>query len=534
MSLSRKLPLDEWILLYRLRRAAEWMLRAVPVGAALALGTSLPLMFSAALLRREFVLLAGGLILGCAFTGGGLGFLWPVRPLQVAQHVERTFGLKERLSTALEWQARPENPLFEHLQADALHAAQRVTTTELLAFHLPRRQLWLTLALLVAIIVTGSLRVPFERATVHRQEQQAIQREIQAIEALRQEIAAREDLTAEEKAQLDEILAQAAQSLAQAEHPDEAGAALEEARQRLKALSPEQAQAMAEALQNAGQQLSTGDTPLQGVGQALAQNNLLQAAQELSSLNLSNLDASQREALAGQLNALAQSLAATNPDLAAQLQQAAQDLQNGDTAAAQQALTQAGQSLSTAARRLQQAAAAQQLATQLGQGQQRLLAAGQGAQGSGGGQSSNGDGQQNGQGSGQSNNGSGLWNGQGQGGNGAGSGGGNSQPGGEAGSQPIQPNTLSGHNEDTPYEPLSASDPRLGGGEGTVTLPGSDAEGTLLGQSGVNPSEDGTLEVPYQDVLPQYLDAYRQAIDDERIPPQLREVIREYFGALEP
>lgn len=532
MSLSQKLPLDEWILLYRLRRAAEWMLRAVPVGAALALGTSLPLMLSAALLRREFVLLAGGLILGCTFAGGGLGFLWPVTPLQVARHVERTFGLKERLSTALEWQAHPENPLFEYLQADALRAAQRVTTSELLAFHLPRWQLWLTLALLIATIVTGSLRVPFERAAVHRQEQQAIQREIQAVEALRQEIAAREDLTAEEKAQLDEILAQAAQSLAQAKHPDEASAALEEARQRLKALSPEQAQAMAEALQNAGQQLSASNTPLQGVGQALAQNNLLQAAQELSTLDLSNLDASQREALAGQLNALAQSLAATNPDLAAQLQQAAQDLQNGDTTAAQQALTQAGQSLSTAARRLQQAAAAQQLATQLGQGQQRLLATGQDAQGNGSGQSGNSSGQQNGQGSGQSNNGSGLWNG--QGGNGSGSGGGNSQPGGEAGSQPIQPNTQRGHNEDAPYEPLSASGPRLGGGQGTVTLPGSDAQGTLLGKGGVTPSEDGTLEVPYQDVLPQYLDAYRQAIDDESIPPQLREVIREYFGALEP
>ncbi|GAB4531704.1 MAG: hypothetical protein Fur0018_19850 [Anaerolineales bacterium] len=506
------------------------MLRAVPVGAALSLGISLPLMWAEALLRREFFLLAGVLILGGAFLGAILGFLWPASPLQVARHVERVFGLKERLSTALEWQARREHPLYTHLQEDARRAAARVNSTELLAFRLPAWHLWLSLVLLTVTAVTGSLRLPFARAAAHRQERQAIQSEFQAIETLRQEIAARDDLTPEEKSRLDEILAQAGQELAQTQSSTEASAALEEARQKLKTLSPEQAQTIAEALQNAGQQLSTNaDSPLQSTGQALAQGNLLQAAQALGALDVRGMDASQREALAGQLNAMAQSLAESNPDLAAQLQQAAQALQNGDAAAAQQALAQAAQRLNATARQLQQAAAAQQLSAQLGQGQQRLLATGQGATGS-----SQGQGAGTQQGNGQTNNGSSLWNGQSPGGAGSGAGSGESQAGGETGNQPMQPNTLNAHNGESPYEPLSAADPRLGGGEGTITLPGSDASGNFVGEGGTNPAENGTLQVPYEDVLPQYLDAYRQAIEDERIPSQLRDVIREYFGSLEP
>ncbi len=529
--------------LLRVRRAARWMLLALPVGAAVSLGVSLPLMFTANLLRREFFILAGLLILGGSLLGGALGYLWPLTPLEAARHAERVFRQKERFSTALEYADKPEHPLYAALQRDAAKAAQTVTAEGLLRFSLPPLQLWVTLALLAATAVTGSLRVPFQRAALHRQEQAAIRREIEAVEALREEIVQNETLSPEERARLDEILAQAESALAQAKTAEEAAAALEEAKQSLKALSPAEAQALSEGLRTAGAQAAARpDAPLASVGQSLAEGSLLNAAQQLENLNVAGMDAAEQEALAGQLNALAQAVAQSDPALAAQLQQAAQALQSGDTPAAQQALSEAAQSLRQANRQLQQAAAAQQAAAQLGEGQQRLAAAGQNAQGSVGQQAAGGNGTPGG---GQNPSGA-LWNGQhngnpggnagqGPGSGGAGSGSGESTPGGEAGETPIQPGSAgTSGGEAGPYEPLSPLSPRLGGGDETITLPGSDAEGTLTGEGAAQPSENGTLQVPYEDVLPQYLNPAYQALDDETIPADVREVIREYFGSLEP
>ncbi len=539
-----ELPVSQWMTLLRVRRAARWMLLALPAGASVSLGIALPLMFSANLLRREFFILAGLLIVGGSLLAGALGYLWPLTPLQAARHAERVFRQKERFSTALEYRGKPEHPLSAALQRDALRAAGRVTTEGLLRFSLPPLQLWVTLALLAAIGVTGSLRVPFQRAALRRQEREAIHREIEAVEALRDEIAQNESLSPEDKARLDAILGEAERALAQAETAEEAAAALEDAKQSLKALSPAEAQALAEDLRTAGEQAAAQPhSPLEGVGQALAEGSLLDAAQQLESLDVTGMDAAGREALAGQLNALAQALAQSDPALAAQLGQAAQALQAGDAAAAQAALSQAAQALRQNNRQLQQAAAAQQATAQLGEGQQRLAAAGQNAEGSAGQQIAGGNGAQGG---GQNLPG-GLWNGQqngsggqageGQGSGGAGSGSGHSTPGGEAGDTPIQPgNSAAGAPGGTaPYEPLAPVSPRLGGGEESVTLPGGESgEGAVTGEGVVQPEAGGELQVPYEEALPQYLAPAYQALDDESIPPDVRDVIREYFSSLEP
>ncbi len=510
------------------------MLHAIPVGAAVSLGISLPLIFSEHLLRREFFILAGILILGGSLLGGALGYLWPLSPQETARRVERAFGLQERFSTALEYEGQRKNPLYAALQEDAALAARRVTAEGLLRFSLPPWQLWVTLALLAGNAVTGSLRLPYQSAARHRREKQAIRQEIEAIAALREEIAQDESLSPAEKARLDEILAQAEKALAQAEDADEAAAALEEAKQSLKALSPEEAQSLAQDLQNAGAQAAARpDTPLSSPGQALAEGNLLEAAQRLEELDPGSMSASEREALSGQLNALAQAVAQSDPALAAQLQQAAQALQAGDTAAARQALSQAAQSLRQANRQLQQAAAAQQVALQLGQGQQRLAVAGQNAQGStappntGTGAAQNGGNPLPGS----------LWNGQqvgeGQGSHGAGSG--EARPGGEAGNSPIQPGAPGSHGSDAPYESISPASPRLSGGTDTITLPGGEtADGMLTGEGSVQPGAEGLLQVPYEEALPQYLNPAYQALNDESIPEDMRDVIREYFGSLEP
>ncbi len=512
--------LSQWNALYRVRRAARWMLRALPAGAALSLGFSLPLMFSAALLRREFILLSGLLILGSVFLAGLIALLWPVDDLRVARHVERACGLQERLSTALEYRARPENPLYQRLQADAAQRAAEVSAEAVLRFRLPAWQLWLTLALLAANVLTGAQRSPFQRAAQRRQTRQAIEQELRAVEALREETAGRADLSPEEKARLDEILAQTARQLAEAQSLEEADAALENGRQFLKTLAPQEAQQLADALRQGGDALrAQTEGPLDDVAQALSQGDLLSAAQKLQSLDAESLSPAQREALAGQLNALAQRVAGADPALAEKLRQAAQAVQQADAARTEDALTQAAEALRQDAARIQQAAAAAQLEQQLAQGQQRLLYTGQPggpqqAGASGGGTSAQGGAAGSAPG--------GLWDGQPDGGSPA--------PGSPAGNAPIQPGSGGAS-----IEALEAPDPRLSGGTETVTIPGVDApEGLITGEGSAQPAENTPLTVPYEEALPQYLDSYRQALDDESIPPQLREVIRQYFGSLEP
>ncbi len=515
--------LTQWKNLYRLRRVARWMLRALPVGAALSLGFSLPLMFSDALLRREFLILSGLLILGSVFLGGLLALLWPVQALSVARHVERACNLQERLSTALEYRPRTDHPLYAALQQDALRSAAQVSPWPVLAFHLPPWQLWLTLALLALNVLTGMQRAPFQRAAHKREVQHAIQQEIQAVDSLREQITQETSLTPEEKARLEDILSQTRQELANAQTLEEANAALETGKQFLKTLSPAQAQELAQALQSGGQALSASPA-LQEVGQALAQGDLLNAAQQLENLDIQSMSPTEREAIAGQLNTLAQNVAGSDPALAEKLRQAAQAIQAGSPDAAQ-ALQQAAEALRQDAARIQQAAAAAQLSQALSASQQRLLYSGQAGTSQQGSTPPNGLAPGTGQG---------LWNGQGAGGTGSGSG--QSAPGNPAGNTPIQPGNGAQPSGNSPtYDPLTAPDPRLSGGADSITLPGTSSEGeTISGESNTLPPESAPLTVPYTEALPQFLDAYQQALDNENIPPQLRDVIREYFGSLEP
>jgi hypothetical protein len=184
---------------------------------------------------------------------------------------------------------------------------------------------------------------------------------------------------------------------------------------------------------------------------------------------------------------------------------------------------------------------ARKVTAQMGQGRQRMIAAGKSAQGqtaqgnqSGAGNQA-GQGNQPGQGSGQ--NGSSAQQGSAGSGSGSGRGSGDSGDarGPEAGANPIDQNNGPGDGGETTYEPIYAPQ-RLGGtGDDTVTLPGSgDPNGEVQGQSGITPGTNNPSQVPYSQVFAEYANAYRQAIDSGQVPPQLRDLIRQYFSSLEP
>jgi cobalamin biosynthesis Mg chelatase CobN len=295
--------------------------------------------------------------------------------------------------------------------------------------------------------------------------------------------------------------------------------------EKLQMLSDTQARQTQQGLQNAGQKLAEQNgTPLQTVGERLANGDIVSAAAELASIDLSQLSQAEQQQLADQMNQMAQSLGASNPQISQQLQQAAQALQNGNQAAAQQALQNAAQALAQSGQQVAYSQTAQQAAAQLQQGAGQVMAAGGSPQGNGQ-QASNGQGQGQAPGQGQANS---------QGGSGSGQGSGQTAPGGESGASPI-PQNAPGNGGEPTYEPIYA--PSLLGGEGgpNVNLPGSgDNSGDVIGQGPTTPGDPGTSLVPYNEVYSQYEQVNQQAMQNASIPFQFIFIIQNYFSLISP
>jgi len=339
-----------WTRWLRLRRALAWSLRGLAVGLALGLLLGAAGMWQARLLRAEFLALAGILALGTLFLAGGLAYLWPLRSLEAARYCDRAFRLEERVSTALEFGGAVPTDVLRRQAQDAWQAAQKVKPARDLPLRLSRAEglLALTLALVIGLVGWRG-EAWFQAAQGARAVQAAVAEQEQAIAEMLVKIENDPSLSKEQKRALSEPLEEALNALQDNPTLEGSVSTLTAAGEKLQALSDPQAQELARMLGEAGRQLSLQEgSPLQGVGQQLAQGDAVAAATQLGQLDVSNLSQAEAEALAGQLEALAQSLAALDPQLAAQLNQAAQVLRQGDLAAAQQALQQAAQSLAEA------------------------------------------------------------------------------------------------------------------------------------------------------------------------------------------
>jgi hypothetical protein len=356
-----------WMRWLRLRRALAWSLRGLVVGLALALLLGAAGMWQARLLRAEFLALAGALALVTLFLAGGLAYLWPLRPLDAARYCDRVFRLDERVSTALEFGGAAPTDMLRRQAQDAWEAAQKVKPARDLPLRFSRAEglLALTLALVIGLLGWRG-EAWFQAAQQARAVQAAVQEQEQAIAEMLVKIENDPILSEEQKRALSEPLEEALNALQ--DHPTLEGSVstLTAASEKLEALGDPQAQELARALGEAGRQLSLQQgSPLQGVGQQLAQGDAVAAATQLSQLDVSNLSQAEAEALASQLETLAQSLASIDPQLAAQLNQAAQAFRQGDRAAAGQALQQAAQTLAQAGHQMAFSQAAAQSAAAL-------------------------------------------------------------------------------------------------------------------------------------------------------------------------
>ena len=532
-------PLQNWILWLRLRRAWTWGLRGFILGAALALVMGVTLLWNARLLRSEFLVLTGGMLLLGTSIAAVTAALWPVSVSWAARHFDGVFGLGERVSTALELsQSKADYPanLVSLQRADAVRAARDVNPRGGMLFNLPRLEALVTFLLLAALTLTWFRGEQWFAASQQSHNvQQAVKEETQDIEELIAQIEQNNSLTEEQKKALTEPLEQAVKELNENPSLENSVAVLTHSGEKLQMLSDAQTQQMQQGLQNAGQKLAEQNgSPLQSVGQQLAQGDIVSAAAELSSIDVSKLSQAEQAQLADQLNQMAQSLGASDPQLSQQLQQAAQALQSGDTAAAQQALQNAAQALAKSGQQVAYSQTAQQAAAQLQQGAGQVVAAGGSQQGNGQ-QADSGQGQQSGQGQGL---GQGQAPGQGQAngqsGSGSGQGAGQSSPGGESGASPIPQNAPSDGGQ-TAYEPIYA--PSLLGGEGgpNVNLPGSgDNSGDVIGQGPTTPGDPGASLVPYNEVYSQYDQVNQQAMQNASIPFQFIFIIQNYFSLISP
>ncbi len=476
------------------------------------------------------------LILGTVGLVGVLSGLLVQRAtlLEQARFADRQFALQERMSTAVEiFEGRLSAPLpIAHQQLDdALQATHRVDAKAALPLVIVWRD-WLMLLVAAALLVTAVL-IPNPQENALKQSRavrQSIEEQVQALEALEQEILNNPDLTEEQREELLEPVQNALESLDPGSTSQEqAVATLSETEAELRALGEQfSTDGLQQRLQEAGQPLS--DNPnTQSLGQTMQNGQLAQAGSALAQLadSLPTLSAEEQAELAQDLAETAQAMQDVDAELAQQLAEAAQALQNGDTAAAQQALQQAA---GTMQQRAQEAAAAQQAqsaAGQLQQGRQAVAQAGQqGQAGQVGQQGQQGQQGQSGQGQGQ---------GQGQGdGSGQGQAGGQGS-GSEQGTGTGGPGPGGGHAENVFVPDLVD----LSGEVGVdVELPAeciaNPAQcGGLLSETPTEFTNEGST-VPYNQVFGDYRDAAYEALSDDYIPLGLKGFIRDYFSSLEP
>jgi hypothetical protein len=544
---------DRWVRRYRVQRAVRWALRGAALALALALAITLIAIWRGLLLQSEFLAVAIGLTLIGLIGAVAAGFVWPAYAdrLAAARRFDRDFGLRERISTALELAQVDRSPgeIGQLQLQDAVASARHVNVRQQLPLRIKRVDALFTAVLLIAvIIVVWRGESFFQLAAQTRMVQQTIAQEVAKVEELRQQIAADRMLTEEQRREMLEALKATQQQLKEAQSLEQATAVLTQGEKQFESLMNTKAEAQAEALRQAGRKLSQAEgSALQAFGQNLTEGDFLAAAENLRNLDVSQLSAQEREQLADQLENMAESVQANNPALAQQLREAAEAARNGNVQQAQRALDQAAQAMSQTAQQVARSNVARKVTAQMGQGRQRMIAAGQSAQGQtaqgnpsgAAGQSGQGNqpgqGNQAGQGAGQ--NGSSSQNGSAGSGSGSGRGTGTSDNanGSEAGSNPIDQNNGPGDGGETTYEPIYAPQ-RLGGSGGdNVTLPGSGSpNGEVMGQSGVTPGTNNPSQVPYTQVFAEYANAYRQAIDSGQVPLQLRDLIRQYFSSLEP
>ncbi len=458
-----------------------------------------------------------------------------------ARAFDQRFDLKDRLSTALEVSAGScvtRSDVIRYAQRrDAGAAAAGIDVRAQLPLRVPRRDVIAALILLIALLLALFLPNPQQEALA-RQEQlrQAIAQQAEQLEQAKQAIAQSSLSDAQKQAAI-QALEDAQRALSDPNvTPEEALAALNEAQAKLDALNDLTAHQLAEDLRRAGQRLPA-DSLTNPLANALANQDFERAADALRDVGRVGQDGGQPDQTAAQraadqLDQLARGVQNSSPELAQHLREAAQHLRQGESAAAQQQLEQAAQILERA-----------QAANQAGQALERAQAHAESArrsiaqqasspdQAGSPGQGQRGDpstgslrAREDGPADGRSASSSSDAAGAGR----AADGSARTLPGDATGANQA------GKSDDVGTSNLVYAPRRIGGDGQAVVLPDAQSPSVPDPAGRASPAPAGSGNVPYEQVYGDYARAADEALQRGRVPPEMRDYVRDYFSSLNP
>ena len=467
-------------------------------------------------------------------------YLLPLRSISdIAQEVDLELGLKERLSTALELDTldtqSPKSQATELQtlqQNDALASIKEINPKNAFPLYWLPRSLLTSAGLIVITLLLIYIPNPMDALLAERVAvEQSTSEQAQLINELKHEIELNNDLNPEVQAellrQLEELIQQLADNPGDREKALADLSKLEEDLRRQLDPNSDLRQAMLDAVAAQMQSLIQQEN--------LNQLSTTQVLEQFAS-ELANMDDTEKQIMAGKFAQLAAQAAQSGDQALAQtLASISQASLSDDSNTTMQAASDMIAALEQAQSELFSQSTLQQTINQLQSSSQLIAQAGNTGNQTASQESISGTGTGQGQTSGQGNQ-----PGQGQSGQG--------QSGGGTKADTLPPGTGSGQarnpeNMDTglsiaaleesifiPWERRPAEGPE-------VNITGQDTDqGQTITREIQNPSTGmpANALIPYQYVYTQYLDAAQQAIDRVQIPPEYRDLVRDYFSQLEP
>jgi hypothetical protein len=460
----------------------------------------------------------------------------PLPPLRIARRIDSELKLKERLSTALVLQELGNifNPnLVQAQMQDALVSVRNIQDIRLLPFTWSRNSLLIATLFISLTIILALAPNPMDAILAQQQAiTQTANEQADQIQNLVKEIEANQELSPEERQQLERWLTDLAETLrANPGDLENALSDLSKVEQAIRLKMDPSHNARQANLDSLASRLESLSDMQNDPNQSKLENAA--AAIEKIASQIGSMDQDQRQALADALAQMAaQSALAGDASLSQSLSALSQAARSGDQSAASQASQAARQALETLQTQFADQAGLEQALAQLQSSRQALVQTGQSIAQANSGQPN--PGQNPGQGSDQ---------GQGQN-----AGQGNPSGGGGSTANTLPPATRQGRANrprgsapdaqasDLPGQVYAPWQRGPGNGE-ELFISGQDTgQGETQTSEGQNPlpGSSGPSLVPYYEVYANYLNAANQTMQQSYIPANLLDYVRAYFTQLEP
>lgn len=430
-----------------------------------------------------------------------------------------SYGLKERVSTSLEYQ-NIDFPYKEALTTDTIKTLKKFEYKRSIKLLPNKKYLIMLFSLIFVFIVTYFIPNPMKTIAEEKHALKEYKKEKEKeVKEGEKKVKDNKGLTEDQKKELLANLEQLKKEIKEAEEEKEVDKAIEKTAKKLELKKKEELAKDLKKLED----ILEENKETKNLSAALKKDDVNEMKKELEALKkkMKALSDSEKEKLKETLAKAANSV--NSSDLKNEINNLSSDISSGDELAI-------NQSVESIEGTLAEGMSQQQMNNALAQLQEGL----QGSQKGEGKEmaQTNGDGQGNGNGNG---NGTGQGSGQGNG-QGAGAGSGSSNPDGgvtdyqSAGGIANNQGSSSQENE---YEKVFT--PNRIGGEGEVSsLTGKNSGNSGNSESYISDNHNGVLGelVPYDQVLGEYREKAMENLNSYEIPEGMMEIIKEYFSSL--